>query len=122
MDRFALIVGAMKSGTSNLFHVLGQHPQIAPCNLKEPNFFSDEQEYAKGFSYYRDLWDWDPAVHKVALEASTTYTKYPRQEAAGRIAEAAKDFRLIYIMRNPLERIESHIRQGLYQGFSQGLD
>ena len=122
MGRFALLVGAMKSGTSNLFFVLGQHPQFSPCNLKEPSFFSDEQEYAKGFSYYRDLWDWDPAVHKVALEASTTYTKYPQQEAAQRIAEAGKDFRFIYIMRNPLERIESHIRQGLYQGFSQGLD
>lgn len=100
--RFALIVGAMKSGTSNLFSVLSQHPQIAGCNLKEPNFFSDEREFSKGFSYYQDLWDWDPAVHSVALEASTTYTKYPRCEAAERIVEAGKDFRLIYIMRNPL--------------------
>ena len=120
---FALIVGAMKSGTSNLFFMLKQHPQISCCEKKEPNFFSDDQEFVKGFDFYRSLWEWDPAVHKIALEASTGYSKYPHGKAvAQRIAAAVNEVKLIYIMHHPLDRIESHIRQGLYQGFSRSLD
>ena len=121
--RLALIIGAMKSGTTNLFGMLGQHPQIACCRDKEPKFFSDETLYSKDLSYYHDLWDWRSTSHVVALEASTAYTKYPHiKHVPSRIAAAHDNARLIYIMRHPIERIESHIRQGLYQGFSQSLD
>ena len=121
--RLALIIGAMKSGTSNLFFMLRQHPQIACCANKEPNFFSDDEQFAKGHTFYASLWEWDPSVHTIALEASTAYTKFPHQSGvAQRIAAAGDTVKLIYIMRHPVERIESHIRQGLYQGFSRSLD
>ena len=32
----AIIIGAMKSGTSSLFHYLSQHPNVCPSKPKEP--------------------------------------------------------------------------------------
>jgi hypothetical protein len=121
---FVLIVGAMKSGTSSLFRVLSQHPEVAVSRQKEPEFFSDETIYKKGFQWYQDLWDWDPARHTIALEASTSYTKAPQRTGVPqRIADVSgSQFRFIYIMRHPFERIESHVRHGMYAGWTRSLD
>ncbi|MDX1674678.1 MAG: sulfotransferase [Longimicrobiales bacterium] len=108
--RFALIIGAMKSGTTSLFEYLAAHPGIAPCTVKEPNFFSDEALYSRGMDAYRRLWDWDPSKHQVALEASTNYAKRPGFPAVpSRILKADGEFRFIYIMRDPLSRMVSHL-------------
>ncbi len=118
---FALIIGSMKSGTTSLFNYLAQHPEIAPCKHKEPHFFAKKERFAKGFEYYQSLWDWNPQQHKVALEASASYTTMPssrenfpshKLNAAASIFELQQqknvNFKFIYIMRNPLERLESH--------------
>jgi hypothetical protein len=117
IESFALIIGAMKSGTTSLFEYLGQHPQIAPCSSKEPDFFTDDTKWRRGLSWYESLWDWDPARHRVALEASTSYTKRPNfPNAAERIAQLDRRVRLIYIMRDPVERFESHLNHNLRKG------
>lgn len=108
--RFALIIGAMKSGTTSLFEYLAAHPQVAPCSVKEPNFFSDRSFWDRGTDAYRRLWDWRPDVHRVALEASTAYTKSPAMGGVPeRIREVDGQFRFLYIMRDPIERISSHL-------------
>lgn len=113
IDNFALIVGAAKSGTTSLFHYLAEHPEIASCSVKEPNFFTDEGKLSKGWDWYQDLWSWDSKTHKIAVEASTSYTKFPYfPNAAERISTMPARFRFIYVMRNPLERIESHYGHG----------
>lgn len=123
-DRFALIIGAMKSGTTTLFEMLGQHPQIAAATVKEVGYFSNPGKVARGFDWYCSHWDWDGSSHRVALEASPAYTQFPaRPGVPKRIAEApVADFRFIYIMRNPLDQIESTVRHTLYAGWGQPLD
>lgn len=114
IDNFVLIIGAMKCGTTSLFNYLAEHPQIAPCKEKEPSFFSGKVNYEKGFDYYQNLWDWQPEVHKIAMEASTSYTRVTNPiyvNAAENIKQQEQSgcrFKFIYIMRNPLDRIESH--------------
>lgn len=113
-DNFALIIGAMKSGTTTLFHYLAQHPEISRSTPKEPNFFACDTNFSKGMDWYRDLWKFDSNVHKIALEASTHYTKTPHfPNAARKIASVAANFKFIYILRNPIERIESQYTHGL---------
>lgn len=123
-NRFALIIGAMKSGTTSLFEILAQHPQIAPAKRKEPEFFSDLAKWSRGWDWYRGLWDWDPGQHQWALEASTAYTTMPnRPGVPERIAQAQEsEFRFIYIIRNPLEQIRSHARHALYAGWGESLE
>ena len=108
-DSYVLLIGAMKCGTGSLFNYLKDHPQICPCVIKEPEYFSDNHgdRYKEG--RYCDLFHFDGNIHKYALEASTGYSKYP---AEPHVAESIYNYglrpKLIYIVRNPFDRIISH--------------
>lgn len=112
MDRYVIIIGAMKSGTTTLFDMLSRHPAIAPASNKEPGFFAFDDVWKRGFEWFHGLFDFDPAVHVYRLEASTDYTKAPFVTGVWERMTARDDvdLRLIYIMRHPLKRIESHAR------------
>ena len=116
-NNFALIIGAMKCGTTSLFYYLSEHPQIVACKHKELNYFVEDQNFAKGITWYRSMW---PTVgqDQIALEASPRYTMLPEQSGVvGRIADMkGENFRFIYIIRHPFKRIESHIVQQLSKG------
>jgi len=123
IDNFALIIGAMKSGTTSLFDYLSQHPEICSCRQKEPNFFANDAKWSQGFDWYQKLWDWKPNVHKIALEGTTYYTKVPKKpNAAKRISQIEAKFKFIYILRNPIDRIESHYTYGLTERWGRGKD
>ncbi len=118
ISSFVFLIGAMKCGTSSLFEYLSEHPEIAPCSIKEPGFFASDSCWEKGFDWYQQLWDWDSKVHKIALEATVDYTKshiYP--DVARKISTIKANCKFIYIMRNPLDRIESHYIHGIAQGW-----
>lgn len=113
-EQFLVIVGAAKCGTTSLFDYLGQHPAICPTRVKEPGFFT-EHHYVpplarRGVRDYEDFWpDFNPDVHKYALEGSTGYTKWPEEVGvADRMRRYGMQPRLIYLVRDPIERIESH--------------
>ena len=112
--QFVLIIGAMKCGTSSLFHNLSRHPALSGSVIKEPMYFS-QHTYSWDADAYRSLWpDWDGSVHQWALEASTNYTKSNFPAAAPRLGAAAMQeglhFRFIYILRHPIERLNSFYR------------
>jgi len=70
----------MKCGTSSLYSDFAKHPDDLPCITKEPEFFSEHQKHCyNGVTNYEDLWNFDPGVHRFALEVSTGYTKYPEE-------------------------------------------
>jgi hypothetical protein len=122
IPRFVLIIGAMKSGTTTLYDYLRTHPQIATGPNKEPGFFAFEETWELGFEWYETQFNFDRQVHTYALEATTDYTKYPFcKEVADRVsASAPREFKLIYIMRHPLRRIESHSRHAERTGREVG--
>ena len=108
-DGYALIIGAMKCGTSSLFSYLEGHPEICTPTIKEPEYFSENQGHGIRVDRYQDLWNFDSAAHKYALEASTGYTKYPYEPNVPRNIHRYKlRPKFIYIIRNPFQRIESH--------------
>ncbi len=140
IPRFGLIIGAMKSGTTSLYEYLAQHPAICRCRGKEPDFFVDEARWGSSRfepsaaepcspapsaseienlrAAYEALWPWDPSRHEIALEASTSCTKTPvMPNVAARIAALGLPARFIYVMRDPIERIESHYTHGLAAGW-----
>lgn len=111
VERIAIIIGAMKCGTSSLYDYLVEHEEIAPCLTKEPGFFS-RQGRRLAVDAYEDLWpDYDPGRHRFVLEASTSYAKFPAETG---VPERMRDYglspKLIYIVRNPFARIESHFQ------------
>lgn len=108
-----ILIGAMKCGTSTLFGHLTRHPEIVGSRTKEPEFFSEHQGHGLDVERYEDLWDFDPAEHRFCVEASTGYTKYPDEpHVPDRMREAGVDPKFIYVVRDPLDRIESHFNHG----------
>lgn len=124
--RFGLIIGAMKCGTTTLFNHLARHPQVAPSRIKEPSFFCDEQYRPWELERYQELWDWQPGTHRIAIEASANYTKRPAvpdcPERIAALEREGADLRFVYCIRNPLDRIASHVYHGLYAGWTKPLE
>ena len=103
-----LIIGAMKCGTSSLQTQLAAQPGVFMTTPKEPNFFSDDPVFAKGMGWYGALYD-AAAPGDLTGEASTHYTKRPTwPDTVQRLHAAVPDARLIYMIRNPVERCVSH--------------
>ncbi len=75
---------------------------------KEPAFFVDRLNWSKGEEWYRRLFDQagDAAYRG---ESSTDYTKFPfYQGVADRIARFVPGARILYLVRDPVERSISH--------------
>ena len=103
-----VIIGAMKCGTSTLHAQLAAQPQFFMSEPKEPNFFSDDDVYAKGEAWYRSLFATAP-TGAVKGESSTHYTKLPTYpETIDRLAALLPDAKFIYVMRHPIDRLVSH--------------
>jgi hypothetical protein len=105
-----LIIGAMKSGTTALYYYLEQHPEIYMSPVKEPNFFSSqEQENAAdtvtNIGPYQNLFR-GASGKKAIGEASHSYLYEPG--AAAEIRRYIPGAKLIAILRNPVDRAYSH--------------
>lgn len=97
-----IIIGAMKCGTTTLYHVLDSSDDICMSRPKELNVFNDEAALTAGYKEYFSHCD---SVAKFG-EASATY--YLSPTAARRIAQYNPDVKLIYCVRHPLEQMVSH--------------
>jgi hypothetical protein len=103
-----LVIGAQKCATSSLCSLLGAHPEVFMTNPKEPFFFSHDEIWKRGMGWYQSLFE-RVTDEKAVGEGSTTYSMYETYpDAARRIAENLPEVKLIYIVRDPLDRIVSH--------------
>jgi hypothetical protein len=122
-----VVIGAMKCATSAVHDYLDAHPHIAMSRTKELNFFNgpevapnqDESSWWRTGQWHRGLgWysaQFDPAA-PVCGESSPAYTAPRCLEVPGRMASVVPDVRLVYLVRDPLERAlsqyEHHRRDG----------
>lgn len=102
------IIGAMKSGTTSLHHYLNSHPAIFMCEPKEPQFFVDTPHRPKDLDWYLGLFA-SASEEQYLGESSTFYTMLPQSRgAAAKIHAFNPRSRLVYIMRDPVDRVISH--------------
>jgi hypothetical protein len=115
-----LIIGAMKCGTSTLAAQLGAQPGLFMTTPKEPEFFSEDANFARGLGRYEELFaDAPPGALKG--EASTGYTKLPTHpQTVARIAATLPAPRLVYLIRDPLHRLVSHYIHEWTMGVMRG--
>jgi len=97
-----------------MFEYLRHHPQIFVPRAKELSFFGEHWD--RGLAWYES--QFAGAGDAVAIgEASPQYTMYPsRRGIAERIAKSLPDVRLIYLMRDPIERARSDYVWRLAEG------
>jgi hypothetical protein len=126
-----IVIGAQKCGTSALHYYLGLHPEVQMSSPKELCFFmapedfdpdpfvSDPREraliavdwnWSRGIDWYAGHFAPGAAVRG---EASPQYTSPWHPGVASRMAALIPDAKLIFLARDPVERIVSsymHVR------------
>lgn len=115
------LVGAMKSGSSSLTHYLHAHPQIfMTMRPKEPSYFVMRQQLKEVYPQMEKLGLWESEEKYLSLfkdvidecvvgEASQNYARLRKVlGVAERIYSFNQDAKILYIMRDPIERVISH--------------
>lgn len=116
-----LIIGAQKCGTTSLHRYLKLHPEVSMSVPKELNFFivPDEElfpvgNWSRGLDWYRSHFTQRTPVRG---ETSPNYTVYPFTEGvAERAASVVPAAKIIYMVRDPIDRIVSHYLHRFGQG------
>jgi hypothetical protein len=114
MEPTFFIIGAAKSGTTSLHHYLDEHPDISMSSPKEPSVLAEPTRTQRRVDW-GGLFEPGP-THRG--DSSTTYSRFPLEgNAAANIAERVPAAKVVYLVRDPIERILSdyvhHVASGL---------
>ena len=96
----------MKAGTSSLYRYLASHPEVSASSIKETNFFIADARPGRDPQWYESLFE---SKAKWAFEASPAYAHrhlYP--DVPGRMHALVPEVKLVYLVRDPVERTVSH--------------
>ncbi|MFA6970116.1 MAG: sulfotransferase [Gallionella sp.] len=105
------IVGAQRSGSTYLYHILDEHPEVSMSRpvRPEPKFFLNDQLFEKGRAYYEDTYFGGQSEKTRYLgEKSTSYIE--SMAAANRIYQFYPNARILMILRDPVVRAYSNYR------------
>lgn len=111
-----IIAGGVATGTSFLSAALAHHPEIYLPRVQrpEPNFFHYSWKYAQGIDWYQRTWfhevDRQPAVG----ERSSLLLN--SEVAPARIKQHLPEVKLIFCLRNPVERAWGNYRFSVLEG------
>ncbi len=109
-----IIIGAMKCATTSLHYYLNLHPEISMSAIKQLDFFISELNWHKGIDWYNSNFT---DKSKIYGETSPRYTNYPFYSGVPeRMYSVVPDVKLIYIIRDPIERIISHYIHRYWDG------
>ncbi len=100
-----IVIGPGRTGSTMIYEAFKEHPEIYMAkDIKETNYFNDN--YKKGLNWYanffKDAWD-----AKAVGEISNRYIYDP--QVPDRIAESIPYVKIITVLRNPFERIQSAV-------------
>jgi hypothetical protein len=110
-----VVVGGLKCGTTSLHHYLNLHPEVQMSRPKELNFFVAELNWPLGPEWYASHFSGRASVRG---ESSPHYTNRPRFEGvAERMRSVVTDVRLVYMVRDPIERMLSHYLHNVGGGY-----
>jgi hypothetical protein len=111
------LIGAAKSGTTSMWHMLRQHPQIYMSPVKEPNFFAADArpprlgradgghwERISDLGTYERLFDGIDG-ERIVGEASVAYLN--SVEAPLALRRHCPDAKLVAVLRHPVARAHS---------------
>ena len=105
-----VVIGAMKAGTVSLRHYLDDHPDVflgRGGKFGEPNFFIAEYNWPRGRGWYESLFGGAGQAAAIG-ECSPSYTMAPAfRGVPERMAQVVPDARLVYVVRDPIARMQS---------------
>lgn len=107
-----ILAGTMRGGTTSLFEYLARHPQIVPSRNKEVHFF--DREHRRGAGWYRWQFPSAPDPLLPRFESTPYYMFEPR--APARVRSLLPEARLLFLLRDPVERAFSHYHKNRRDG------
>jgi hypothetical protein len=115
-----IVIGAAKAGTTSLHTYLDLHPEIAMSLVKEMRFFTDPEGPAWLGQYQASF----PAGTRYRGESTPQYTKWPLfPGVVDRIFEQTPLARLIYLVRDPVERaLAEYVEEATWGVMSEDIE
>ena len=101
-----IIIGTMKSGTKALIEFIGTHPKVK-TGRKETFFFVKDENYLKGFDFYRDMMPFSNPGD-ITIEKTPDY--FQSELARERIYRYDSSIKLLVTFKNPVTRAISDYR------------
>lgn len=111
-----IIAGFAKCGTTSLYHYLKQHPELFLTVPKETNHFV-KKDYLKFEDEYSARFN-TAKIEQLKAEASVSYAESEFVEIAiNRLHKHNANLKVVFIIRDPVRRIESQYRELHDSGF-----
>lgn len=109
----------MKSGTSSLGSYMAQHPDIT-FSSKRTNFFDQDKKWQLGPGWYTRFFEHARGFQAIG-EIAPAYSYRPDKDVPvpERIASLLPRLRIIWILRNPIDRAYSHYWFNVFLGNEQ---
>ena len=114
------VIGVVRSGTTSLYHYLGQHPCIASSAYDELGYFDDN--FHLGINWYKSLFPTKSTKNKIIKKYGKflTYDVTPfyiyNPLVARRISESFPKAKIMSNLRNPIDRAYSNYIIMLQEG------
>lgn len=108
-----LVVGVQKAGTTSLHHWLSEQPGVLLPKNKETHFFSSDEQYARGLDWYLKQFSYDVDVVYGEVAPDYLFSK----KAPERIYQLVPTVKLIFILREPIQRAYSHYLMAVRNGY-----
>jgi hypothetical protein len=128
------IGGVQKGGTTSLYAALVQHPQIIPGKFKEVFYYGNNDNYKNGLLHYKQFFattihkrNKENKLGKITLAVDASTNTFENREAPTRILKDNPNAKIIFILRNPVERAFSQYKMSRKNGwdlatFEQALE
>ena len=101
-----MCLGAAKSGTTSLYDILIQHPDIYIPMFKEPHFFDIPENYSKGIEWYKN--NYYKNIDNQLLADFTPSYLFEKKAARRIFNDIGRDIKFLIIIRHPVDRAYSH--------------
>lgn len=110
-----LCVGFAKCGTTTLYDIMKQHPDIYLSGIKEPIYYgSEELVNERGFEWYLNRYYPKKQKKSVVMEINPILAR--NVSASQILNDYGKDIKIIFLIRNPITRIYSEFKMNLVDG------
>ncbi len=108
MSSHFFIIGAQRSATTYLYHMLDAHPEIEMAKplFPEPKFFLQDDLFTRGLDYYDAHYFSNNISVKLKGEKSTSYLEH--ELVAQRLATCYPQAKILVVMRDPIARAVSN--------------
>lgn len=112
-----IVVGSPKSGTTWLFKVLKNHPEIFVPPIKDLYYF--DKNFANGRLWYENFFK---KTDRFCAHGEISHNYLYDKTALKRIFHYRADMKIIVILRDPVERSLSHYRFMMKDGFFESFE